>query len=420
MPPPCRPSTWRSSPPACAGCACAPRTTSCPIAGVVARDASSRACCCRRGGRSGCAATSPAPRRRFTVAHEIGHHLLHSDGAAVLCRPADVETAHGDERAREREANRFAAELLMPEPMVRAAADRDGPDPIALAGRVRRLRRRDGLPVGHARLPAGAARRPAGRGRPVAGACKDRAAPADVSSAPHHRGGPAQMPITLPAQLDEPTVHRGITVVPLYPRRDPEAAYATLADGLRRGLRVTETGPDGTRARARGREPARRARAALRRRGARRGEAEPDPEPDGAGRAAVADADPGELRRGRPVADALGGVRCRGAHGRAGAAPAQGAGAGGRRTRPRRRPARGVAGDRRAVPPPRRRVTHRRPRRPVLAPRGRRCGSCATRSRPVPASAASFSSCPTGTRASTTCRGPTRTQSTTASCSTAT
>lgn len=77
----------------------------------------------------------PAPRRRFTVAHEIGHHLLHSDGAAVLCRPADVETAQGNERAREREANRFAAELLMPEAMVRSAADRDGPDPIVLAPR---------------------------------------------------------------------------------------------------------------------------------------------------------------------------------------------------------------------------------------------------------------------------------------------
>jgi len=77
----------------------------------------------------------PAPRRRFTVAHEIGHHLLHSDGAAVLCRPADVETAQASERAREREANRFAAELLMPEALVRAAADRDGPDPIALAPR---------------------------------------------------------------------------------------------------------------------------------------------------------------------------------------------------------------------------------------------------------------------------------------------
>jgi Zn-dependent peptidase ImmA (M78 family) len=53
----------------------------------------------------------------------------------VLCRPADVETAAGHERAREREANRFAAELLMPEPLVRAAADREGPDPIALAPR---------------------------------------------------------------------------------------------------------------------------------------------------------------------------------------------------------------------------------------------------------------------------------------------
>jgi len=54
------------------------------------------------------------------------------------------------------------------------------------------------------------------------------------------------MPITLPAQLDEPTVHRGIAVIPLYPLRDPEAAYVTLADGLRRGVRITETGPDGS------------------------------------------------------------------------------------------------------------------------------------------------------------------------------
>jgi hypothetical protein len=77
----------------------------------------------------------PSPRRRFTVAHEVGHHLLHSHGAAVLCRPADVEAAADDARALEREANRFAAELLMPEPLVRAAADRDGGDPIALADR---------------------------------------------------------------------------------------------------------------------------------------------------------------------------------------------------------------------------------------------------------------------------------------------
>jgi IrrE N-terminal-like domain len=77
----------------------------------------------------------PPPRRRFTVAHEIGHHLLHSDGAAVLCRPVDVEAAAEDARALERQANRFAAELLMPEDLVRAEADGDGPDPIALAAR---------------------------------------------------------------------------------------------------------------------------------------------------------------------------------------------------------------------------------------------------------------------------------------------
>ena len=54
------------------------------------------------------------------------------------------------------------------------------------------------------------------------------------------------MPITLPAQLDEPTIHRGITVVPLFPRRDPGAAYTTLAAALRRGLRITETSAAGS------------------------------------------------------------------------------------------------------------------------------------------------------------------------------
>jgi ARG and Rhodanese-Phosphatase-superfamily-associated Protein domain len=54
------------------------------------------------------------------------------------------------------------------------------------------------------------------------------------------------MPIALPAQLDEPAVHRGITVVPLHPRRDPRAAYTTLGRALPRGLRVTETGSEGS------------------------------------------------------------------------------------------------------------------------------------------------------------------------------
>jgi hypothetical protein len=54
------------------------------------------------------------------------------------------------------------------------------------------------------------------------------------------------MPMPLPAQLDEPTIHRGITVVPLFPRRDPVAAYTTLDAALRRGLRITETSTAGS------------------------------------------------------------------------------------------------------------------------------------------------------------------------------
>ena len=61
------------------------------------------------------------------------------------------------------------------------------------------------------------------------------------------------MPITLPAQPGEPITHRGITVVPLFPRCDPGAAYTTLEARLRRGFRVTETGDGRQRARARGR-----------------------------------------------------------------------------------------------------------------------------------------------------------------------
>lgn len=65
------------------------------------------------------------PRRRFTLAHELGHWCLHR-GGAVYCRAASV--AEGPQpapaRARparapeEEEANRFAAALLMPARLV--------------------------------------------------------------------------------------------------------------------------------------------------------------------------------------------------------------------------------------------------------------------------------------------------------------
>ncbi len=68
---------------------------------------------------------APLRRFRFTIAHEVGHWVCHClegrapSPAPSYCRPVDLsETA---DRALEREANVFAAELLMPEPAVRAA-----------------------------------------------------------------------------------------------------------------------------------------------------------------------------------------------------------------------------------------------------------------------------------------------------------
>jgi Zn-dependent peptidase ImmA (M78 family) len=63
------------------------------------------------------------------VAHEVGHWLLHAtpEGAApVYCRHNEVqEQAERPSDPLEREANRFAAELLMPEPVTRELAARE-------------------------------------------------------------------------------------------------------------------------------------------------------------------------------------------------------------------------------------------------------------------------------------------------------
>jgi hypothetical protein len=65
----------------------------------------------------------PLRRFRFTIAHELGHWICHAQerpaAAPVYCRQVDL--ARDADRALEREANVFAAELLMPEKGVRAA-----------------------------------------------------------------------------------------------------------------------------------------------------------------------------------------------------------------------------------------------------------------------------------------------------------
>jgi Zn-dependent peptidase ImmA (M78 family) len=66
----------------------------------------------------------PSVRRRFTIAHELGHLLLHryttahADGRLPV-RFRDEKSSQGSVRE-EIEANQFAAELLMPEALVRA------------------------------------------------------------------------------------------------------------------------------------------------------------------------------------------------------------------------------------------------------------------------------------------------------------
>ena len=70
-------------------------------------------------------------RRRFTIAHEIGHFVLHPARLAPERGGAVNEAL----RLQEREADQFAAELLMPEDLVRAAVLEHGGDVSRLADR---------------------------------------------------------------------------------------------------------------------------------------------------------------------------------------------------------------------------------------------------------------------------------------------
>lgn len=60
-----------------------------------------------------------AERRRFTIAHELAHYILHRDADQPLYAHRDA----GQNGGIEREANIFASNILMPEELVRSFLD---------------------------------------------------------------------------------------------------------------------------------------------------------------------------------------------------------------------------------------------------------------------------------------------------------
>jgi hypothetical protein len=57
-------------------------------------------------------------RKRFTIAHEIGHFILHAD-KKLSCSSSDIEGWTEDQENPERQADSFASELLLPSREVR-------------------------------------------------------------------------------------------------------------------------------------------------------------------------------------------------------------------------------------------------------------------------------------------------------------
>lgn len=73
-------------------------------------------------------------RKRFTVAHELGHLLLPGHDDCGVCASGVIETWAGEVQDREREANVFAAELLLPAALLRRQVGSDAPSLRLLDG----------------------------------------------------------------------------------------------------------------------------------------------------------------------------------------------------------------------------------------------------------------------------------------------
>lgn len=81
-------------------------------------------------------------RQRFTLAHELGHFLLHRNKSSIFVDASTIffrdNTSSDGSKTQEIEANAFAAELLMPEKQVREAVSSQPLDAFD-EGAVRRL-----------------------------------------------------------------------------------------------------------------------------------------------------------------------------------------------------------------------------------------------------------------------------------------
>lgn len=69
--------------------------------------------------------TESSVRQRFTIAHELGHYVLHGSSKDELFVDKEFKVLFRDQRSstgelkREQEANSFAASILMPEELLR-------------------------------------------------------------------------------------------------------------------------------------------------------------------------------------------------------------------------------------------------------------------------------------------------------------
>lgn len=65
----------------------------------------------------------PVVRQRFTAAHEIGHFILHRDSIGDGVEDNHLYRAEGMSNQQEVEANKFAADLLMPYSLIKKSMD---------------------------------------------------------------------------------------------------------------------------------------------------------------------------------------------------------------------------------------------------------------------------------------------------------